>query len=61
MKKISEHISYKEATYSNTANRLGIENEPNDKQLKCMETVAEKVFLIFFLMICFSLIKCCCF
>ena len=44
MEKISEHISYKEATYSNTANKLGIENEPNDKQLKCMQTVAEKVF-----------------
>ena len=44
MEKISEHISYKEATYSNTANKLGIENEPNDKQLKCMQTIAEKVF-----------------
>jgi zinc D-Ala-D-Ala carboxypeptidase len=44
MDKISEHISYKEATYSATANKLGIENVPNEKQLECMKTLAEEVF-----------------
>ena len=44
MEKISEHISYKEATYSNTANRLGIKNEPTEANIKNMKTVAEKVF-----------------
>jgi len=44
MEKISEHISYKEGTYSNTANKYGIENVPNEKEIKCMQTVAEKVF-----------------
>ncbi len=43
-KKISEHISYKEATYSATANKLGIENIPNEKELKCMQKVAKEVF-----------------
>ena len=41
---ISKHISYKEGVYSNTATRKGIENDPNDDQLKCMETIAEEVF-----------------
>ena len=41
---ISKHISYKEGVYSNTATRRGIENDPNDEQLKCMETIAEEVF-----------------
>ena len=41
---ISKHISYKESVYSNTATRRGIENDPNDEQLKCMETIAEEVF-----------------
>ena len=41
---ISEHISYKEATYSSTALRRGLDNTPNDEQLKCMEEVAENVF-----------------
>ena len=41
---ISKHISYKEGVYSNTATRRGINNTPNDEQLKNMELVAEKVF-----------------
>jgi len=41
---ISKHISYKEGTYSNTAMRKGIDNTPNDEQLKNMKLVAEKVF-----------------
>lgn len=44
MEKISEHISYKESTVSQTAERLGIKNEPNPEQLKRMKLVAEKCF-----------------
>ena len=42
--KISEHISYKEATRSVTALRLGIDNTPNEYQLQNMEIIAKKVF-----------------
>jgi len=41
---ISKHITYKEATHSNTATRRGIKNVPNAKQLAAMKLVAEKVF-----------------
>ena len=41
---ISKHISYKEGVYSITATRRGIDNTPNNEQLKNMELVAEKVF-----------------
>lgn len=41
---ISKNISYKEATRSVTATRLGIDNTPNDYQLQNMELLAEKVF-----------------
>ena len=44
MDKISKHISYKEATRSATALRLGIENIPNEYELQNMEMVAKKVF-----------------
>ena len=44
MKNISKHITYKEGTYSNTANRLGLANDPTEEQLKNMKLVAEKVF-----------------
>lgn len=44
MEKISEHISYREATFSNTAKRLGIKNEPNEVQLENMKLIAEKIF-----------------
>ena len=44
MSKVSEHITYKEATRSVTALRLGIENVPNDYELQNMELIAEKVF-----------------
>lgn len=43
-KKISKHISYKEATNSATAKKLKIDNTPTDEHLKNMELVAEKVF-----------------
>ncbi len=42
--KISTHISYKEATHSNTATRRGIKNEPTEKQLEAMKALAKKVF-----------------
>ena len=41
---ISEHISYKEGTYSATATRREIDNTPNNEQLHNMEIIAEKVF-----------------
>tara|TARA_R110000796_G_scaffold111660_7_gene223222 strand:- start:122 stop:616 length:495 start_codon:yes stop_codon:yes gene_type:complete len=44
MKKISDHISYKEATYSNTAKNLGLINKPKSEHIKNMEMLAEKVF-----------------
>ena len=44
MQRISKNISYKEGVYSITANRLGLENKPNEKQLANMKTIAEKVF-----------------
>ena len=44
MEKISKHISYKEATRSNTAIRKGINNTPDGDQLIAMKLVAEKVF-----------------
>ena len=44
MVRISKHISYKEATRSATALRLGIENIPNEYQLQNMEMVAKHVF-----------------
>ena len=43
-KNISENISFKEATFSNTAKRLKIKNEPSETHLKNMKTIAEKVF-----------------
>ena len=44
MVRISKHITYKEATRSATALRLGIENVPNEYQLQNMEMVAKHVF-----------------
>ena len=40
---ISKHITYKEATHSNTATRKGITNSPSDEQLENMKTLAENV------------------
>jgi hypothetical protein len=44
MPKISEHITYAEATVSNKAKQLGISNTPNEKELLAMKLLAEKVF-----------------
>ena len=44
MSKISNHISYKEGTYSNTAIRRGLDNTPDEEQLANMRLIADKVF-----------------
>mgnify|MGYP001319269920 FL=1 len=44
MEKISQNISYKEATKSNTALRLNLNNTPNDYQVSNMVGVAHNVF-----------------
>ena len=44
MPNISEHITYAEATVSNKAKQLGISNTPNERELKAMKLLAEKVF-----------------
>lgn len=43
-KRISEHISYHEATRSNYAKRNNIKNVPNNQQVKNMVQLAEKIF-----------------
>ena len=43
-KKISANISFKEATVSETATKLGINNTPTEEHLEAMVTVAEKIF-----------------
>jgi zinc D-Ala-D-Ala carboxypeptidase len=40
---LSEHFSLEEATYSETAIRLGISNQPNEQQLANMKVAAEKM------------------
>ena len=44
MTKISQHISFHEATRSNTALRLNLKNDPNDYQITNMVGVAQNVF-----------------
>lgn len=44
MDNISEHISFREATFSATAQRLGIKNEPDEAALYKMKVVAEECF-----------------
>lgn len=41
---ISKHISFKEATQSATADKLGIKNIPTETEIKAMRLVAEKCF-----------------
>ena len=41
---ISQHISYKENVYSRAATRLGIDKEPNDKQMTNIRTIAEEEY-----------------
>mgnify|MGYP001128764684 CR=1 FL=1 len=42
--RISKHVSHEEATYSTTANRLGINNTPDVDSISRMRLVAEMVF-----------------
>ena len=42
--KISEHITYKEATHSFTAKRLGIDNIPKEEHLWNMIMIASDIF-----------------
>ena len=44
MEKLSPHITLAEATFSNTAKRRGIKNNPTDEHLGNMLTVAEMIF-----------------
>ena len=44
MKNISDHVSYKEATRSITAKRLGIDNSPTLEHTYNMQVLAEKIF-----------------
>ena len=44
MKRISKHVSWKEGTYSRTADRRGLDNTPNEKQLMNMMEIARDVF-----------------
>ena len=44
MKKISKHISYKEATHSDYAKQYKIANKPSSEDIENMELLAEKVF-----------------
>lgn len=41
---ISKHISLKEATKSNTAERLGLDNFPGSEELVNMQALAENIF-----------------
>jgi hypothetical protein len=43
MTKLSENFTLDEATYSETAIRLHIDNQPNEKQLANMKTAAEQL------------------
>lgn len=44
MSNISKYLTLAEATKSNTARDLGIDNTPNELELKAMKNVATKVF-----------------
>ena len=44
MKKISKHVPYKEATFSQTATRKDIDNTPSAEILERMKAVAENIF-----------------
>jgi zinc D-Ala-D-Ala carboxypeptidase len=46
MTQLSNHFSLDEATYSETAVRLGISNQPDEKQLSNMKIAAEHLELV---------------
>ena len=41
---ISEHISFKEGTFSATATRLGLPNAPSKQHLSNKQILAKKIF-----------------
>ena len=41
---ISDHVSFKEGTFSATASRLGLPNVPSKEHLANMQVLAKKVF-----------------
>ena len=41
---ISKHISYREAIYSETATKLGIENKPSMNEVRRMRMLASRIF-----------------
>jgi len=43
MTKLSEHFTLEEATHSDTAVRMGINNQPDENQLANMKKVAESM------------------
>jgi zinc D-Ala-D-Ala carboxypeptidase len=44
VKMISEHVSFKEGTFSATATRLGLPNNPSEEHLANMQMIAKKIF-----------------
>ena len=44
MEKISKHVSWHEGTYSRTGERRGLDNTPDEEQVKRMKEVAENLF-----------------
>ena len=42
--KLSKNLTLKEVTKSNTANRLGIDNKPEEFDIKNLREIAEEVF-----------------
>ena len=44
MERFSKHVSWKEGTHSNPALRRGLDNTPNEDQIKCMKEIAENLF-----------------
>ena len=43
MVKISKHVSYREGVYSRTAERLGLNNDPNSYHLNNMKIISENM------------------
>ena len=42
--RLSKHVSYREGVYSRTAERLGLNNDPNAYHLNNMKIISEKIF-----------------
>ena len=42
--RLSKYVSWREGIKSNTASRLGIDNTPNEEQIKAMKHIAKNIF-----------------